>query len=143
MFRKVTSHRYASGQPDIDQIKKLKKAGIDVVINLRPTIEFDDNIARNNLTEQSIAYYNIAVDGPDGLTMENVKALDKVLNEVKPADNVLLYCSTSNRVGALMALRANWLQGKAPEQAIEIGRDYGLKSLETVVKFKFKPDIAK
>ena len=42
----------------------------------------------------------------------------------------VLYCGSSNRVGALLALKAYWLDGADPEDALELGRAAGMTRLE-------------
>ncbi len=69
---------------------------------------------------------------PDGLTLAKVRLLDKVLLEHKDK-NVLVHCASGNRVGALFALRAAWLDGKEKDLALKIGRERGLTSLEKTV----------
>lgn len=46
----------------------------------------------------------------------------------------LVYCASGNRVGATAALRAVWVEGLPAEEAIAIGRDWGLKGLEDEVR---------
>jgi protein tyrosine phosphatase (PTP) superfamily phosphohydrolase (DUF442 family) len=66
------------------------------------------------------------------LTRENVEALDRLLDE-SADDGTVLYCASSNRVGALLALRAYWLDGAEADQALELGRQAGMTSLEARV----------
>ena len=40
---------------------------------------------------------------------------------------------SGNRVGALFALRAHWLQGLPAVEALAVGRRYGLTKLEPLV----------
>ena len=47
---------------------------------------------------------------------------------------VLMHCGSGNRVGAMMALRARWVQGRSAEEALAIGRSSGLKGLEGDVR---------
>ncbi len=138
MFHKAESYRYSSGQPTTEQLKGLKKAGIDVVINLRPKGEHDDSEEKAILESTDVAYHNIAIDGAKGLSMANVEALDKVLEDIPSDQNVLMHCASGNRVGAMMALRANWLHGASKEEALAIGEKYGMTSLKTTVSFKLK-----
>jgi len=46
---------------------------------------------------------------------------------------VLVHCMSGNRVGALFALRAFWLQGMSAVEALAVGRRYGLTKLEPLV----------
>jgi anti-sigma regulatory factor (Ser/Thr protein kinase) len=67
------------------------------------------------------------------LTPSNVRTLDQWLND--PATpKVLVHCASSNRVGALLALRAHWLQGSGAEAAIDVGHAAGLTGLEPAVR---------
>ena len=47
---------------------------------------------------------------------------------------VLVHCGSGNRVGALFALRAAWLQGVAPAQAVALGRAAGMTALEPAIR---------
>jgi len=46
----------------------------------------------------------------------------------------MLYCASSNRVGAMLALKAHWVDGESPEEALELGLAAGLTSLERSVR---------
>ena len=81
---------------------------------------------------EDVSFARIPVTGAEGLTRENVEALDRILDEAA-AENTVLYCGSSNRVGGLLALRAAWLDGASPEEALELGRAAGLRSLEPAV----------
>ena len=138
MFHEADAYRYGSGQPTPEQLNKLGKAGINIVINLRPHSEFDDSQEQKTLKGAGIEYHNIAIDGAKGLSEANIMALDKILSGIDSKKNVLMHCASSNRVGAMMALRANWLQGASKEESLAIGEKYGMKSLKTTVQFKLK-----
>ncbi len=138
LFRKAEPHRYGSGQPTIDQLKGLKQAGIDVVINLRPHNEHDDTEEKQLLEATGVEYYNVGINGAKGLTIDNIQAFDKMLNSIPKDKTVLMHCLSSNRVGAMMALRANWLNQANIEESLALGEKYGLKSLKNTVKAKLQ-----
>ena len=46
---------------------------------------------------------------------------------------VLIHCASSNRVGALLALRES-LRGASDEEALEFGKQAGMTRLEPLVK---------
>ena len=69
--------------------------------------------------------------GGDGINFENARALDELLAGFD--EPVLLHCGSSNRVGALLALRAS-LAGADDEEALRIGLKAGLSSLEPAVR---------
>lgn len=126
-------HRVASGGLGAADIPKIAAAGIKEVIDLRldsETPDFDEAAA---VQAAGMEYHNLPIRGPQDLTPENVRALDALLSAAgdKP---VLIHCASSNRVGALMALREATLKGKSTDAAIGIGRTWGLRSLEPAVR---------
>jgi len=123
-----------SGQISPAQMDALARAGYTTFISLRlPTEEGagweEAYTGRNGLT-----FARIPVDGPAGLTRENAEALDRILDAVGDAKTAL-YCGSANRVGALLAMRAHWLDAATPEEAVAVGRAAGMTRLE--------PDVAK
>jgi uncharacterized protein (TIGR01244 family) len=78
-------------------------------------------------------YHSLPIAGVAGLTRDNVATFDRLLAESQEG-KVLLHCASGNRVGAMMALRARWVQGKSAEEALAIGKGAGLKGLEADVK---------
>jgi uncharacterized protein (TIGR01244 family) len=129
---------HASGQPAAEAFVALRKAGLQVVIDLRPASE------RPQLDEKAVAeaagleYESLPVAGRAGLTRDNVIAFDALLRR-HAAQNTLAHCSTSNRVGALLALRAAWLQGKPAAEALKLGEQAGLKGLKPDVEALLAP----
>ncbi len=123
---------YTAGQPKADTFAAIANAGIRHVINLRPPAETPDFNEAAIATQQNMAYYNIPISGKGDLTRDNVKLLDQILNNIGD-DKALLHCSSSNRVGALMALRAAWKNGASIEQAISEGERHGLTKMRSVV----------
>ena len=63
---------------------------------------------------------------PDTFSLGDVSKVEAVLSDQKAAP-VLLYCSSSNRVGATLAVIA-YRRGRTKEEAIAEGRKAGLKS---------------
>lgn len=121
------------GQPTRAALDAASAAGITHVINLRTTGEpapFDEAAAARTL---GITYTALPIAGAAGLTRENVVLLDEAL--ATNADGLtMLHCGSGNRVGALMALRAAWIQNTPIDEAILLGKAYGLTSLEPAVK---------
>jgi uncharacterized protein (TIGR01244 family) len=123
---------HTAGRIGSDDIAKLEAAGIRHVIDLTldsETPAFDEATA---VRAAGLAYDNLPIAGPDGLTRANVEAFDRLLSDA--TGPVLVHCASSNRVGAMAALRAAWMEGKPVEEAVAIGRAWGLKSLEAAVR---------
>jgi uncharacterized protein (TIGR01244 family) len=106
------------------------------VIDLTQESESPDFDEASALAAADIAYDRLPIAGADGLTRDNVVAFDRLLASAE--EPVLVHCGASNRVGAMAALRAGWLQGKDVEEALAIGREWGLKGLEPAVRGKLE-----
>ena len=127
------SQLVTGGQPSLDDLAKLKNIGVKNVINLRTSGEFDEFDEAKVVNELGINYVSLEVSGATGITFENANKLDKILGELQ--GKTLVHCSSSNRVGALIALRAAIEQQKTLKESIEEGEKAGLKSLkEKVIK---------
>jgi len=126
-------NRYGAGQPEAAAFSTIAKAGVKHVINLRPLAETPNFNEAAIVTKAGMAYYNIPIGGSDDLTRDNVILVDKILRNIGD-ETVLIHCSSGNRVGALMALKARWLEGASPEEAIAMGNRWGLTKLQPVVE---------
>jgi len=139
----VSDKLTTGGQPTQADLERLKEAGFTTVINLRgagektkrddPEVEklfnFDEAAAVKSI---GLNYFHLPISSKDGLTAENAKLLDDLLNAAPGP--VLLHCGSGNRAGAMMALRAYHVEGKEAEDALEIGKAAGLTSLEPKVR---------
>lgn len=126
-------HHVTGGQPDADQLRAAVTQGVRTVIDLRPATEDHGYDEPGLLASLGAGYQCIPVAGPGGLTREAVEALDAALAAAGDAPT-MIHCASGNRVGALMALRAAWLQNASLEQALEVGRAYGLVAMEPAVR---------
>ena len=131
-YKRVSETLAISGQPEPEEFRLLKELGVTTIINLRPPSEepgFDQQALMDNL---EFKYVVIPISTAIDLNRENVEALDEALGTAGN-DSVLLHCASANRVGALMALRANWLQGKSSKESIAIGLEHGMTNLEPTI----------
>lgn len=113
-------------------IGRVHDAGIRQVIDLTPDAETPDFDEAAAVRAAGLAYSNLPLGGPADLTPANVQAFDTMLRAAKRP--VLVHCGSGNRVGAMAALRAAWLEGRSAEDAIAIGKAWGLKGLEGEVR---------
>jgi uncharacterized protein (TIGR01244 family) len=122
----------SAGRLARDDVANLREAGIRHVIDLTPDAEtpgFDEATA---VDAAGLAYDNLPLAGAADLTRENVQAFDALL--VRADRPVLVHCGSGNRVGAMAALRAAWLENRPVEEAIAIGKSWGLAGLEGAVR---------
>lgn len=124
----------SGGQPTTEQIAAAGSAGYKTVINLRADAEPGFEWEAAAVKAGGMAYVSIPVAGTAGLTKENVSRLDAALKDAAAKGPVLLHCGSGNRIGALLALRAVWMEGKDPAAALDYGRASGLTGLEPAVK---------
>lgn len=119
-----------AGQPDEAAFRVFADNGYAVVIDLRTAGE-DRGLDEPAVVEGlGMEYVSMPIDG-DGITFEKARQLDALLDSYD--EPVLLHCGSSNRVGALLALSVYDETGDA-EQALELGRAAGMKSLEKTVR---------
>lgn len=128
-----TAQHFTSGKPTKEDLIKLKDQGVTAVINLLTDTDIGNDDEAGWAQELNLDYYRVPVAGSADLTRENVAEFDRLL-ALTANETVLLHCSSSNRVGAMMALRAAWHQDANTEDALAIGREYGLKGLQTHVE---------
>ena len=122
-----------SGQPTEEQFEALAAAGVSNFISLRPTTEDGAGWEESHAMPEGVGFTRLPISGAASLTRENVELFAAILEDAGD-DATSLYCASSNRVGALLALKAYWIDGATPEEALSIGEDAGLSSLGAPVR---------
>lgn len=126
-----------TGQPTEAQLEQMAALGVKRVVCLRVVNEPGTGWEEQKAKALGMEFVRLPVAGADGLTVANAQLLAKSL----PTDGnppTLLCCGSSNRVGALLAMKAFHLDGKTAEEALVIGKAAGLKGLEPDVTAKLK-----
>ncbi len=126
-------HRVAAGALQAGDLPALQAAGVREVINLRAASETPDFDEAAAVEGAGIDYRHLPIRGPQDLTRGNVLAFDKLLGDAGDGLTVV-HCASSNRVGAMIALRAALVEGASADAALAEGRRWGLKSLEPQVR---------
>lgn len=129
----LSPQRHVSGQPTAEAIAQLRSAGITTVIDLRPDEETPDMDEKAVAAKSGLKYRALPIAGAADLTRENVVRFDRLLKETA-SENTLIHCASGNRVGAMLALQARWLQGKSAEESLAIGKAGGMTSLAAEVQ---------
>lgn len=127
---------YSAGRLQPADLAWLRANGIRHVIDLTDDAETPDFDEAERVRALGVRYSNLPIRGAEGLTLENVRAFDALLRASDPP--VLVHCSSSNRVGAMVALRSAWIGGAPPDAALAEGRKWGLKGLEPAVVDKLQ-----
>jgi uncharacterized protein (TIGR01244 family) len=120
----------SGGRPRPEHLQAAKAQGVRTVINLCPPAEAGDYDEPALVADLGMAYVNIPVSGAADLTVAKAQQLAAALQDAGP---VLLHCQSGNRVGALMAVKARFVDGLSPEASLAAGRAAGLRALEPAV----------
>ncbi len=119
------------GQPSAEALSALADQGFTTVIDLRGAEEDRGYDEAATVEALGMSYVSLPISGSGAISYENANALDAILADIDGP--VLLHCASSNRVGALLALREK-LNGADAEKALALGVDAGLSSLRPVVE---------
>lgn len=122
-----------AGQPTVDQMEGLARAGFASFISLRPEAEDGAGWEESHAADRSYGFARLPISGAEDLTREKVEAFAGLL-EGAGDEPTVLYCASSNRVGAMLALKAFWIDGAEPEEALELGLAGGMTRLEGPVR---------
>lgn len=107
----------------VEQIEELKKFQIEMVIDLKEKgeTEFDD---RKEFENSGIKYQNFPITSFSNLDFDSICQFSKMIESTEK--NTLVYCISSNRVGAMMALYLAYKCGHPKKRAFEIGCKLGM-----------------
>ena len=121
----------AGGQPTEEQLAGLADAGYKTVINMRLPDE-QGNTQGEAVEAAGMNYVTVPIEGAAGLSEERARAFAEALDAAeRPA---LVHCGSGNRVGALFALKAFYVDGATADEAIQFGLDAGMTRLEGPVR---------
>ncbi len=121
-----------AGRPSADQFALAKQRGVGTIVNLCPPGEPAAYDEAALVRELGLQYVNIPVAGAGDLNEANARKLAEALEHAHGV--ALVHCASSNRVGALFALKAYWLEKKSVDEALAIGRAAGLRAMEPAVR---------
>lgn len=124
----------AAGQPDPEHLEEVAEAGYRSAINLQLPSEEGVEELREEAEALGLDYEIIAIPGADGLSRENAEAFADALEDAEPG--VFVHCASSNRVGAMFALKAYYVDGASADEAIERGYEAGMTGLADDVREK-------
>ena len=116
-----------------EQFDALAAAGVQRVLHLRRKSEQGTGWEEARAAEAGVRFERLEIAGGPGLTRENVEAFAKLLASYGD-DKILVSCASSNRVGAMFALKAVWLEGADKEAAMALGKRAGMKRLSLTVE---------
>ena len=121
----------AAGQPDVAALQVFADSGYVAIVDLRGPKENRGMEDEKGIVEGlGLEYVAFPITSKDEITFDKARELDELIQSYDGP--VLVHCGSSNRVGAMLALRQS-LNGASDEEALQYGRDGGLTRLEPVV----------
>jgi uncharacterized protein (TIGR01244 family) len=123
-YQRLSPSLAVSGKPSKEALASLKEAGFRTAIDLRQPAEGVSS-AREAVEAQGLRFVSVPVS-PDTFTVDDARKVAAILSDQNAAP-VLLFCSSSNRVGGVMAVVAR-MRGRSKEEALAEGRKAGLRS---------------
>lgn len=124
----VLPHLVTSGQPNPDQFRALREAGVEVILDIRDPMEprpFDEAAL---VAELGMRYYNIPVSAgrlDDAVMAEILEVLRT--EQGKPT---AFHCASGNRVGGPMIAYLMLEEGMVEDDAVTMAMRIGLRSAE-------------
>ena len=123
----------SAGRLQASDIATIANSGVRHVIDLTTEAEPKDFDEGETVLRAGMQYHRLPINGGNDLTAANVARFDQLLRDIGSVPT-LVHCASSNRVGALAALRAGWIQGLSVDAAIDEGKRWGLQGLEPTVR---------
>lgn len=116
-----------------EQIQFLKDHGVKLAIDLKNQEETDFN-EEAEFKAAGIEYYRFPITDISEIDFETLEKFKELF--IKTDENKLVFCMSSNRVGALLALYLAQVCGHPKERALDIGIKAGMKreALQLMVK---------
>ena len=130
--KRLDNGTLVGGQPTPEQLERLAQLGYTTIINLRAADE--DGTTEEQVRQLGMSFVPIPITSADDLSEENARALAEALNG--SAGPAVVHCASGNRVGALFAFKAFYVDGLAADDAIAFGKQSGMTRLESVVSEK-------
>ncbi len=127
-YKRLSPSLAVAGRPSPEALAKLKESGFRTTVDIRQPNE-GVSITREAVEGQGLTFLNVPVS-PDTFSLSDVQKVEAVLSDQKAAP-VLLFCSSSNRVGGVIAV-IEYRRGRTKEEALAEGRKAGLKSAAMV-----------
>jgi len=120
------------GQPTLEHLAALKRAGGEVVIDLREPME-PQPFRPAAVTKAGLEYRNIPV-GHGTLADATFARLLDAVRDVAGKRPALIYCSSGNRVGVALIPYFMLEQGMEEEDAVTAAMRVGMRSAELMAQ---------
>lgn len=120
------------GQPTAGELLSFADSDVGTVICLRAANEDGTGWEEEYCRRNDIHFVRLPIEGPQDLTKANAEALAQAMTSAP--GGAAVYCGSSNRVGALLALKAFYVDGIPANEALELGKQHGLTRMEAATR---------
>lgn len=115
------------GQPTLDHLAALKRAGCEVVFDIREPMEPRPFPTPEAVTAAGLAYLNIPVShGP--LSDDTFDAVRRTLRDLAGKQRVMFHCASGNRVGVTLLPFLMLDEGMSEEDAVVEAMRVGMRN---------------
>jgi protein tyrosine phosphatase (PTP) superfamily phosphohydrolase (DUF442 family) len=123
-----------SGQPDEEALREAKANGIQVVLNLRDPSELDWD-ERGAVEALGMTYYSVPVQGRGPFMRKSFSRIEALVKEHE-GEEILIHCSSSNRVGGWFATHLVEEHGMGIDDALAFGQWAGITRDSTAARVR-------
>ena len=127
-------HLYFAAQPSEADLAEAKKAGIEIVINLRAPSEYpyeEDKVAK----KLGLKYYQVTFLKDGNIDPLSALELEKI-HAAHPKTKQLIHCSSGNRAAAWFATHLALKYHLSADDSVEVASHLGLTKAEMQEKVK-------
>ncbi len=117
------------GQPTPEHLAALKRAGCEVVLDIRERMEPQPYRVPDAVVAAGLEYRNVPV-GHGPLTDATFRAVLGVVRELAGKKRAFVYCSSGNRVGVTLIPYLMLDQGMPEEEAVTEAMRMGMRSAD-------------
>jgi protein tyrosine phosphatase (PTP) superfamily phosphohydrolase (DUF442 family) len=127
---RLESGLVTSGQPDLAALEAARDRGVRTIVSLQSPDEPGAAAEREMVEALGMRFISIPVASDEEITEENSLRVNAAIEDDA---TTILHCGSSNRAGAMVALRAFFEDGRTIEDAVALGRTAGLSRSEAAV----------
>jgi uncharacterized protein (TIGR01244 family) len=118
------------GQPTLEQLQTIHETGFRTVIDMR--LAEEGGTTQADIEAAGMIYAALPIGKAEDVSEENARALAQLLESAEGP--VVVHCKSGNRVGGLLALKAFYVDGATPEEALKLGLANGMTRTEPIVR---------
>jgi len=129
---RVVGDLLVGGQPTIEQIDQANELGYKSIMSVQSSDEEGARALGPHTASLEMRYVRFAISEDKDLTEAKAWEFAATLGTLEPP--IIVHDATGRRVGAMLALKAFFVDGLSAEEAYEVGEKAGMSDLAPTVK---------